>query len=195
MFITWKKRTKERRFHRELMPHADALYQFALRLSGNEYDAEDLVQETFLKAFRALERLPEGSNYRGWLYTILRNGWLSRLRREGRVLYTDTPPDVACHRPNPLLSITDGHTGDTDDRFDDVVLRALDTLSQVQRTAVLLSDVEKLPYQEIARILDCPIGTVRSRIFHARRALRNALVHYALEEGVIHEREVAVSKV
>jgi len=195
MFAIWKKRKEERRFHRELMPHADALYQFALRLCHNEQDAEDLVQDTFLKAYRALDRLPEGSNYRGWLYTILRNSWLSRRRKEGRIFYRDVPPDRACSKPDPLQTLTTGIGGSGDDRFDDIVLRALNSLSEVQRTAVLLSDVDKLPYQDIARVLGCPVGTVRSRIFHARRILRTALTTYANQEGIIDERNAALSKI
>ena len=195
MLNSWKKRQKERRFHRQLMPHADALYQFALRLCHNEHDAEDLVQESLMKAFRALDRLPNDSNYRAWLYTILRNGWLSRVRRQGRVLFSDAPPERPCPRPDPLDSLITGLMGEGHDRFDDVVLIALRSLSEVQRTAVLLSDVENFPYQDIAHVLGCPVGTVRSRIFHARRALRAALANYAVKEGVIDERQVALSKV
>ena len=195
MLNSWKKRQKERRFHRQLMPHSDALYHFALRLCHNEHDAEDLVQESLMKAFRALDRLPNDSNYRAWLFTILRNGWLSKVRRQGRVLFSDSPPDRPCPRPDPLGSLLTGLMGEGHDRFDDVVLRALRSLSEVQRTAVLLSDVENFPYQDIARVLGCPVGTVRSRIFHARRALRAALANYAVQEGVIDEREIALSKV
>lgn len=196
MVFPWSKTRKERRFHKQLMPHADALYAYALRLTHNPTDAEDLVQESLLKAFGALDRLPDQSNYKGWLFTILRNTWLSRMRREGRVEFTDTPPERPEHGPrNPHEQIESGKGGRPKDRFDDVVHRALGQLPEVQRSAVLLCDVEKMPYQDIAKVLGCPIGTVRSRIFHARRALRDALEDYATEQGVVRNGDVALSKV
>ncbi len=195
MHLPWMKSQKERRFHQRLLPHADNLYSYALRLTHNTSDAEDLVQDALLKAFDALDRLPEGSNYKGWIFTILRNTWLSRMRRAGRVEYRDAPPDEADRRPDPLISMEHGHGEREKDRFDDIVHRALMTLPEVQRSAVLLCDVEKMPYADIARVLGCPVGTVRSRIFHARRALRAALTTYAQEQGVIRHGDVAVSKV
>ncbi len=172
------------RFHRDLMPHADALYGFALKLCKNPSDAEDLVQDTLLKAFGALERTPTDSHYKGWLFTILRNTWLSRMRRTGRVETTAEPPDVAAPEPEPPV---------TRDVFDDVVAQALERLPEPQRTAVVLCDVEDMPYDVIAKILDCPIGTVRSRIFHARRALREALGPYARSQGVVRNGAATLS--
>ena len=194
MYLPWTKSRKERRFHKRLLPHADALYAYGLRLCHNPSDAEDLVQDSMLKAFDALDRLPENSNYKGWLFTILRNTWLSRMRRAGRVEYSSEPPDLADRRPDPLETIEHGGGKRGKDRFDDVVYEALGQLPEVQRSAVLLCDVEKMPYADIARILGCPIGTVRSRIFHARRALRSALQTYAEERGVVRHGDVAVSK-
>lgn len=195
MPLPWRKNPKERRFKEKLLPYADNLFSYALRLTHNPSDAEDLVQDALLKAFDALDRLPDQSNYKGWLFTILRNTWLSRMRRSGRVEYQGTPPDRADKRPDPLGSMTQGRGRRDKDRFDDVVYRALGTLPEVQRSAVLLCDVEKMPYQDIAKVLGCPVGTVRSRIFHARRALRGALENYALEQGVIRHGDVALSKV
>lgn len=194
MYLPWIKTRKERRFHKRLLPHADALYSYGLRLTHNTSDAEDLVQEALLKAYDALDRLPEKSNYKGWLFTILRNTWLSRMRRAGRVEYSSDPPDQADRRPTPEEVGEHGLGARPKDRFDDVVLQALGRLPEVQRSAVLLCDVEKMPYADIARILGCPIGTVRSRIFHARRALRAELERYATEQGVLRHGDVAVSK-
>ena len=185
MVTIWDRRQLQRRFEERLMPHVERLYQFARRLTKNEQDAEDLVQDTLFKAYRALDRLPRDANYRGWLFTILRNKWLSNVRREGRVYYQNQPPDTPCSRENALTVLLNSATDERDDRFDDLVSRALDCLSEPQRTAVLLCDVEQLPYQEIAQILECPIGTVRSRIFHARRQLRLVLKVYAVSEGVL----------
>lgn len=195
MQLPWTKSPRERRFHKRLLPHADSLYSYALRLTHNPADAEDLVQDALLKAFDALDRLPEASNYKGWLFTILRNTWLSRMRRAGRVEFTDRPPDRADYRPDPQAAMEHGHGARSSDRFDDVVHRALGRLPEVQRTAVLLCDVEKMAYADIARVLGCPVGTVRSRIFHARRALRSALLNYAEKEGVIRDGDASVSKV
>jgi RNA polymerase sigma-70 factor (ECF subfamily) len=196
MVFPWSRSKKERRFHKKLMPHSNALFAYALRLSHNHSDAEDLVQEALLKAFGALDRLPEASNYKGWLFTILRNTWLSRMRREGRVEFTAEPPERPQDGPDsPLEQLEAGHGGRPKDRFDDIVHRALSDLPEAQRSAVLLCDVERMPYQDIAKILGCPIGTVRSRIFHARRALRDALQSYATEHGVIRHGDVALSKV
>jgi RNA polymerase sigma-70 factor (ECF subfamily) len=190
MQLPWFKSRTERRFYKELMPHADALHHYALRRCRNVDEAQDLVQETMMKAFKALDRIPEGSNYKGWLFTILRNTHVSRLRRLGVVEYTDTPPDNACSLPNPLQHVTDGRLGRPQDRFDDEVCGALNSLPEAQRTAVLLCDVEKMPYEDIAKILKCPIGTVRSRIFHGRRALRELLSRYAKDNGVIRNKEI-----
>ncbi len=173
---SWFKSRLERRFAAELLPHADALYGFALKLSRSPADAEDLVQDTLLKAYSALERTPADSHYKGWLFTILRNTWLSRMRRDGRIeLYAEPPePPVGGPPPPPI-----------DAPFDDVVQAALARLPEPQRSAVLLCDVEELPYDEIARVLGCPIGTVRSRIFHGRRQLRAILETYARDQGVL----------
>ena len=129
---------------------------------------EDLVQECLLKAFDALDRVPEGSNYKGWLFTILRNTHLSRMRRAGRVHFSDNPPEPADYRPGPLGRLENGEGARASDRFDDQVLMALSALPEVQRSAVILCDVERMPYDDIAKVMGCPVGTVRSRIFHAR---------------------------
>jgi RNA polymerase sigma-70 factor (ECF subfamily) len=194
MRLPWSKSKKHRRFHKQLFPHTDALYHYALRLSRNPSDAEDLLQECMLKAFGALDRVPVGSNYKGWLFTILRNTYLSRMRRAGRVEFTDTPPDRADRRLDPLGALEHGAGERPKDRFDDQVLQALSALPEVQRSAVILCDVEKMPYEDIAKVLGCPVGTVRSRIFHGRRSLRTALREYAKKEGVIRHGNVAVPK-
>ncbi len=178
---------KERRFKEQLLPHATALYHFALRLSHDPTEAEDLVQDTLLRAFDALDRVPEGSHYKGWLFTILRNGFISRLRRDRRLELTDDMSDRPCGRPDVHTRIEAGHGARQGDRFDDIVLSALATLPEVQRTAVLLCDVEDMAYEDIAKVLGCPIGTVRSRIFHGRRALRQALGDYAVANGAVRE--------
>ncbi len=177
MRLPWFKSRLERRFAAELLPHADALYGFALKLSRSPADADDLVQDTMLKAYSALDRTPEDSHYKGWLFTILRNTWLSRMRRDGRV-------ELCAETPEPISS-GPAETHAPNAPFDDVVQAALARLPEPQRTAVLLCDVEELPYDEIARVLGCPIGTVRSRIFHGRRQLRAILETYARDQGVL----------
>ena len=192
MPFPWFQSRREHRFRTDLLPHADALYGFALKLSKNPVDAEDLVQETLLKGLAAVDRIPDTSHYKGWLFTILRNTWLSRMRREGRIEYTAEPPDVAGRE---VAQSAHGPTGGLSRHaFDDSVQRALEALPEAQRTAVILCDIEEMPYDEIAKVLACPIGTVRSRIFHARRALREALETYARDEGVVRHGTAAMSK-
>ena len=136
-----------------------------------------------MKAFDAFGRLREGTNHRAWAFTIVRNTFLSRIRRAGREESLTDPAAVvdslALSAPDLMARRSDGYRHG----FEDQVLAALDSLSEPQRTAVVLCDVEGLRYEEIATVLDCPVGTVRSRIHHARRSLRVALTSYAARKG------------
>jgi RNA polymerase sigma-70 factor (ECF subfamily) len=157
-------------FEREALSYLDSLYGTALRLTRRPADAEDLVQDTYLKAFRAAHQFERGTNLKAWLYTILHNTWRNMRRHAGR-----SPIDVDSeavdraangaeteHSPDELLTRA---TLDAD------LQAALDALPEVFRQAVWLRDVEELSYAEIARVLDVPIGTVMSRISRGRRSL------------------------
>jgi len=176
---------KRESFEREALVHLDALYRVALRLTGNAADADDLVQETMLKAYRAWHQYQPGTNAKGWLLTILRHAFINEYRR--RVRHPETV-DLDAIEPFAVLDERqdDDPQGQFFDRIvDDEVLRAIDALPEQFREAVVLSDVEGMSYEEVARILDVPIGTVKSRLFRGRRLLQAKLYEYAVSMGYI----------
>lgn len=173
-------------FQSEVLPHLDTLYRVALRLTGEPAAAEDLVQDTMLRALRAWHTFQPGSNARAWLVTILRNqfinGWRSR-KRAPAVVDMDAVPELP-----------DSGDPDPEGRFfrdlvDEEVLSAVDNLPEEFREVVVLSDMEGLPYAEIARVLSIPVGTVKSRLFRARRILQRQLRRYAEESGIVRRSE------
>ncbi len=180
-------------FDREILPHLDAVYRFALRLAGSADAAEDLVQETFLRAWRSFDQYSAGTRAKSWLFTICRNVFLRQVERGQRhseIVEREAPRadtgvgDVV----NPLWSET--QESDPEGRFfhaivDDQVLAAIDALPEEYRTAVVLSDLEGLNYQEIADLMEVPVGTVKSRLFRGRRRLQKELYDYALEMGYL----------
>ncbi|HET7789282.1 MAG TPA: sigma-70 family RNA polymerase sigma factor [Gemmatimonadales bacterium] len=176
---------KREAFEREALVHLDALHRVALRLSGNASDADDLVQETLLKAYRAWDQYQPGTNAKGWLLTILRNAFINEYRRRSR-----HPETVDLDSIEPFAVFEDVQDKDPQGAFfdrivDDEVLRAIDALPLAFRETVVLSDVEGLPYQEVAKILDVPVGTVKSRLFRARQMLQAKLYQYAVSMGYI----------
>ncbi len=172
-------------FEREALVHLDTLYRVALRLTGNAADADDLVQETMLKAYRAWHQYQQGTNAKGWLLTILRHAFINEYRRRTR-----HPETVDVDAIEPFAVFEDLQEEDPQGRFfdqivDDEVLRAIDELPEQFREAIVLSDVEGMSYEEVARILSVPIGTVKSRLFRARRLLQAKLYDYAVGMGYI----------
>lgn len=162
--------------------HTDGLHRYALRLTGDPQAAEDLVQDSLAKAFKAFDKLRPDTNHRAWMYTIVRNGFISQRRKGDR----ETPSeDVDVAAPDsdrefePLVRREDGYRHG----FEDEVVHALGGLSENHRTAVVLCDVEGLSYEEIAVVMACPVGTVRSRIHHARKRLRDELATFATTRG------------
>ena len=176
---------KRASFEREALVHLDALYRVALRLTGNAADADDLVQETMLKAYRAWHQYQPGTNAKGWLLTILRHAFINEYRRRTR-----HPETVDVDAIESFAVFDEGQDDDPQGRFfdqivDDEVLRAIDELPEQFREAVVLSDVEGMSYEEVGRILEVPIGTVKSRLFRGRRLLQAKLHDYAVEMGYI----------
>jgi len=157
----------DERFLGEVMPHARSLYGTALRLTRSPQDAEDLVQETLLRAYRGFAGYRPNSNARAWLYTILHRVRTDALRKRGRspqtTEMTDEGPAIA---PAHEAVLTSGN---------EEVQRALSEVPEVFRSALLLRDVEEFSYDEIAGILGVPVGTVMSRIHRGRASLRRAL--------------------
>ena len=170
--------------------HLDLLYRAALRLTHNRAEAEDLVQETWLRALRHFDQFDPGSNCRAWLLTILRNAFLNRVRREGReILESDMAATEAGAARLEEASVA--RSSAEEDFFQTVlhgdVDRALKTLPLPFRLVVTLADLEGLTYKEVAQVLDCPIGTVMSRLSRARQLLRKELVTLAREHGYSKE--------
>jgi RNA polymerase sigma-70 factor, ECF subfamily len=172
-------------FTQAALEHIDSLYGYAMTLTHNPSEAEDLVQETYLRAVRAIGQLMPNSNLRGWLFVIMRNAWLNQLRhaRSGpRFVELDAEEDDLSRRP--------------DNRADDphvVYLRkleraevkaAIESLPALYREIILLRDVEGFSYQEIATMLDCPAGTVMSRLGRAREKLRTVLSSWQRAKAV-----------
>jgi RNA polymerase sigma-70 factor, ECF subfamily len=178
-------------FEATALPHLDALYRSALRLTHNRAEAEDLVQETYLKAFKGFHRFNPGTNCRAWLFTILRNTFLNRVRGAGRVVsMADTVTGEGEISATREPTVPDN----PEEEFFQTVLhgdvdRALRTLPVVFREAVVLTDLEGMSYREAAEVLGCPIGTVMSRLSRGRLLLRRALADFAREHGYSREAE------
>ena len=182
---------KRRSFEEEALPHLDAVYRVALRLSGNESQADDLTQETMMKAYRSWSQYREGTNARAWLLTILRNTFINEYRRNRRQGPTVDITEVESFTVFHDVQEVDPEGGFFDNIVDDEVLRAIDALPEEFRETLVLSDIEGLAYAEIASITEVPVGTVKSRLFRARQALQKQLYEYAVEMGHIKKREAA----
>ena len=176
---------KRQSFEREALVHLDSLYRVALRLTGNPSEADDLVQETMLKAYRAWHQFQQGTNAKGWLLTILRHAFINEYRRRRRHPETVDLDTIEPYSVFEQLQDEDPQRTFFDRIVDDEVLRAIDQLPEQFRETVVLSDVEGLSYEEIARMLDVPVGTVKSRLFRARRLLQQKLYAYAVGMGYI----------
>lgn len=183
------KAERDRIFEREALPLLDQMYGAALGMTRNPADAEDLLQETFEKAYAKFSQYTPGTNIKAWLYRILTNSYITRYRkrvREPRRSSTDTVEDwqladAASHAPRGLPSAESEALGRLPSRQ---VREALESLSDEYRSAVYLADVEGFSYKQIAAMLDIPIGTVMSRLHRGRRILRGELADYAAELGI-----------
>lgn len=162
----WRIVSRSDRFEAEALPHLKALYATAWCLTRNAHDAEDLLQETFLRAYRSFDGYAPGTNIRAWLYTILHRARVDALRRRGRA-----PETVELAGEGPAVPAAQEALASGGEE----IARALAALPEHFRAAVVLRDVEELSYEEIARVLEVPIGTVMSRIHRGRALLRRAL--------------------
>ncbi|HEY7634126.1 MAG TPA: sigma-70 family RNA polymerase sigma factor [Gemmatimonadales bacterium] len=181
--------TAGRSFDAEALPHLDALYRVALRLTGDPSQAEDLVQDTMLKAYRAWRQYRPGTNAKGWLLTILRNTFINDYRRRK---LEPVAMDLEAIEPHALyraVEQTDPEGAFFSKIVDAKVLEAIDALAPEFREVLVLSDIEGMRYAEIAETLQVPVGTVKSRLFRARRQLQAALYAHAVEMGYIKPRE------
>jgi RNA polymerase sigma-70 factor (ECF subfamily) len=174
------------RFAEQAMPFMSSLYSAALRMTRNPADAEDLVQETYLKAYRAFGSFQEGTNLKSWLYKILTNTFIntyrSRRRRPSETDLEDVEDLYLYRRLGGLEGASAGRSAEDQvlDQFNEAEVKgAVESLPEAFRLVVMLSDVEGFSYKEIAEILDIPIGTVMSRLHRGRKALQKALVTFA----------------
>ncbi len=179
------------RFTELAMEHMPGLYSAALRMTRNPSDAEDLVQETYLRAYRGFGGFSEGTNLRAWLYRILTNTYINSYRAAKRRPEVADVEDVEDLYLYHRLSSVDGAASRSAEEealasfTDEEVKAAIESLPEAFRIAVLLADVEGFSYKEIAEITDVPIGTVMSRIHRGRRALQKALHDFAESRGLV----------
>ena len=186
-------RDQSREFEEVALVHLDSLYRGALRLTQNRAEAEDVVQETCLRAFRNFHRFDPGTNCRAWLFTIMRNTFLNRLRRAGREL-PDGGDSAEWGSPSERVGVLASAIDSPEEEFFQTLLhgdvdRALRALPLAFREAVILADLEGLSYKEVAQVLGCPIGTVMSRLSRGRHLLRQALHQFAREHGYVKGSE------
>lgn len=181
-------------FQAQAMQYAPQLYSAALRMTRRPADAEDLVQETFLKAYRSFGTFEEGSNLRAWLYRILTNTYINMYRAKQRRPQESDLGDVEdlyLYRRIGSIEAAAASRSAEDQLFDlftdDEVKQALEGLPENFRLPVLLADVEGFSYKEIAEMLDIPIGTVMSRLHRGRKGMQRALVDFARERGLLAE--------
>lgn len=188
-----KAKTNNRRkaFDTETLPHMDALYRTALRMTKNVNDAEDLVQETYVKAYRFWEKFEPGSNARAWLFKIMTNVFINEYRSKSRspmAVNVDELDDNFLY--GQLASAAPGNDPEKQlfaKIFDDDVKRAIESLPEDFRLVVVLSFIEGFSYQEIAEIADLQLGTVKSRLHRGRKLLQKELLDYAIKNGFVKD--------
>jgi RNA polymerase sigma-70 factor (ECF subfamily) len=170
---------EEKKFEELFLPYVSSLFSFAYHLTRQEKDAEDLVQETLLKAYKAIHTFQRESNPKAWLFSILKNTYINAYRRKKK-----QPAELDVDTTAVYSEETDLRKEIFDALLDDEVTRAIYRLRDTYRIPLLLSDLEGFSYEEIAEILNLPMGTIRSRLFRARKILREHLKKYALSRGI-----------
>ncbi len=181
----------ERIFEVEFYPHADALYNFAYNLTYNEEDANDLVQETYMKAFRFIDKYIEGTNAKAWLFKILKNGFINQYRKKSkRPSQVDYQEVINYHdqEDSNLSGHIDLRQEIYQNMMGDEITTAINSLPVDFRAVILLCDIEGFSYEEISKIMDIPIGTVRSRLHRSRNMLKEKLKDYASNYGFEDKR-------
>ncbi|MBI1938398.1 MAG: sigma-70 family RNA polymerase sigma factor [Ignavibacteriales bacterium] len=173
-------------FEKEALPHMNSLYNYALRMTGSEDDADDLVQETYLKAFRFFDKFEKGTNCKAWLFRILKNSYINDYRKHvkepDKIDYEDIQNFYETIKSDEVES--KHYEQDAfSNLLDDDISKALTELPEDFRTVIILSDIEGFTYDEIADFVDIPVGTVRSRLHRARKMLYALLFDYAKDKG------------
>lgn len=186
--LTAEELKKQEDFNEEIIPHLDATYNYALRLTTDPNDAEDLLQDSIVKAFRFFNSYQKGTNARAWLYRIVKNSYINNYRKASR-----QPQHVDYEEVATYYETIRSEQSDTTDlqarmlrgEYDDDFKKALDNLPEDFRTPLLLCDVEDFTYEEIANMLDVPIGTVRSRLHRGRNLLKEKIRDIAVKRGYL----------
>jgi len=180
---------KRQAFEKEALPHMDALYRTALRMTKNVGDAEDLVQEALVKAYRFWDKFETGSNCRAWLFKIMTNVFINEYRSKSRSPMSVNVDDIDDnYLYGQLAANSDGDNPEKElfaKMLDDDVKKAIDELPEDFRIVVVLSFIEGFSYQEIAEIADLQLGTVKSRLHRGRKLLQKELLEYAIKKGII----------
>ncbi|MEK6589524.1 MAG: sigma-70 family RNA polymerase sigma factor [Nitrospinota bacterium] len=181
---------RKKEFEELALPHIDSLYNFALKLTGNVTEAEDLVQETYLKAYRFFHKYKKNTYIKAWLFRILKNTFINIYRRKKK-----EPEKIDFNSVEKFIDqLTDTNSSIFKDDISNDMLKdilndevklAVDALPEEFRTVILLFDIEGFSYQEIAGILGCPVGTVMSRLHRGRKILYKNLTDYAKERGIL----------
>ena len=177
---------KEQIFEKEFLPHIASMYNFAYRLTFDEDDAKDLVQETYLKAFRFLNSFQQGTNAKAWLFRILKNSFINDFRKKSKQPVKIDYQEVETFYNSESVDVsmtTDLRIETVQHMIGDEVSNALNALAVDFRTVIILCDLEGFTYEEMSKILDIPIGTVRSRLHRARNLLKEKLQSYAKSMG------------
>ena len=181
-------------FEAVAMPFVDALYNTAYRMTRNSEDAEDRVHETYLKAYRYYDKFEEGTNFKAWLFKIMKNTFINNYRKKqqapalsdvaeiGESFETQVNEDTARQTKNPEEELLENV-------LDEDVQKALDKLPPDYRMVVLLADLEGFSYKEIAEILEVPVGTVMSRLYRGRRLMETAMLEFARDHGYLRDGE------
>lgn len=169
---------KKRRFEDTVIPYFNAIYNSACRMTGDRGNADDLVQDVFLSAYKSFHQFAEGTNCKAWLYKILRNTFINKIKKEKRereIVWSEESGGGMGDKYIEFRTQNSELRTSIDEGFDETIQQALNKLPEEFRMAIILCDIEGFSYQEISEVLECPIGTVRSRINRARKFLVNEL--------------------
>jgi RNA polymerase sigma-70 factor (ECF subfamily) len=188
--------SRDEQFRAEALPWFDDVARFALSLTRERSEADDLTQETFLRAFRSWQQFTPGTDCRRWLFTICRNHFIRERERAKRITSYDDPEVEALAAASLHASAVQGGWSDLFDRVDlgDAVTRALDTLPAPFREAVVIVDLEDMAYDAAAGVLGVPVGTLRSRLFRGRRIMQESLLAHAKDAGLAGGRADALGE-
>lgn len=176
---------KKKEFEEVALQYMDSLYNAAMRMTRDGDDAQDLVQDAYLRAYRFFDKFQKGTNFKAWLFKILKNVYINKYRKEIKQPQMLEVSDVEASGGLSAKKTPEDEIFNS--LLDDDVTSAIDELPEEFRLAIVLSDLEGLSYKEIAEILDCPIGTVMSRLHRGRRLLRDSLYEYARKRGYVKD--------